>query len=105
LDEIRRRFDVVQYQVHAVGAMQERGFTVRDVQEAVLGPNAEVVEESTVGYGPTSLVLGWCHEGRVPLHVLFGAGATLWIITVYDPSTDPKQRFEAPDFRKRRERP
>lgn len=101
MDDIRRRFDHVRYRQHAIGRLRERGITVAEVRNAVAAESAEIIDAGLTRYGPVSLVLGWRADGR-PLHILFGTGDILWVITAYDPSADPKRSFEPPDYRVRR---
>ena len=102
MDVIRSHFDAsAAYREHAQDHIAERGIHPAIIREAVCSPHAEVIELTLDDpRGPSCLVLGWWGDKR-PLHVLFGLGFPLWIITAWDPSVDPKNRWE-PDFKTRR---
>ncbi len=100
LQDIRDRFDQVQYRDHALHSVIERAIDPAHIREAVFSQDAEVIAEyPDHPYGACSLVLGWWDDRR-PLHVLFALAGPLWIISVWDPSVDPKNRWEA-DFKTR----
>jgi hypothetical protein len=101
VDEIRKLLGDIKYRDHAAGRMLLRGFTVDDVREALESQRAEIIESDQGRYGRSDLVASWLADGR-PIHVLVGVAAILWVITVYDPSVDPKRTFLPPDYRTRR---
>ena len=101
MDEIRGRFSDVRYREHAVIRLHEHRITIQEVREAVESESAELIESGLSRYGAVCLALGWLADGR-PLHILFGTGDILWVLTAYDPSADPEQRFERPEYRLRR---
>ena len=73
--------------VHAQGRMAQRRITDHEVQQAILGPEAEVIEEyPTDKYSPSCLMYGVTTLGRV-LHVQSNHEGV--IVTVYDP--DPAE--------------
>ena len=101
MDDIRARFESVVYREHALQKILERGIDPARIKEAIHSPDAEVIESyPNDPRGPSCLVLGWWDDGQ-PVHVVVGLGATLWIITAYDPSVDARGRWE-PDFKTRR---
>ena len=101
LEEIWTRLNELEYREHALLRMGERGIHPRHVREAILSEEAEIIESyPDHPYGPCCLVLGWWGNRR-PLHVLIATGYPLRMISVWDPSADPKQRWEA-DFKTRR---
>ncbi|PSO48741.1 MAG: hypothetical protein BRC32_01390 [Actinobacteria bacterium QS_8_72_14] len=91
----------VQYRLHALRQMVERGISVSQVQQVLT--HGEVVEEARRAGRPypTRLLLGWIHDR--PLHVLVAAApeGSQYVITAYKPSLD---RWEG-DYRTRKERP
>jgi hypothetical protein len=101
MEDIRSRLDGIEYREHALRQMTERGIHPRHVQEALLSHEAEIIEDyPSRFYGRCCLILGWWGERR-PLHVVVGTSHALWVISVWDPSVDPKNRWEA-DFKTRR---
>lgn len=83
------------FTVHAQARMAERRILDVEVREAVLSPQAELIEEyPTDKYGPSCLIYGVTGVGRV-LHVQATPGGV--IITAYDP--DPTEWI---DLRRRR---
>lgn len=100
MEDIRARFVSVVYREHALWRMFERGVGPREVAEAITDPNAEVIESyPNAPEGPCCLVLGRTTSGR-PLHTVLGLRGPLCVISVYDPSADPQQRW-SDDFRRR----
>ena len=97
LEEIRaavRRGDL-RVTVHAQSRMAERRVLSIEVQEAILGSMAEMIEEyPTDKYGPSCLIYGVTGAGRV-LHIQANPRGV--IITVYDP--DPAEWI---DLKRRR---
>jgi hypothetical protein len=101
MEEIRSRLDTLEYREHAVLQLAERAIHPRHVYEALRSEEAEIIEDYPDHfYGPCCLVLGWWEEGR-PLHVVIATSDPLIVISAWDPSVDPKQRWEA-DFKTRR---
>lgn len=101
LEVIRAGFDRVQYREHAIEKLAERGILPSHIRDAVFSIEAEVIDSRPDHpYGPCHLVLGWRADHR-PLHMLFGTTEPLRVITAWDPSVDPKNRWEA-DFKTRR---
>jgi hypothetical protein len=75
------------YTVHAQGRMAYRRITDQEVQQVILSPEAEVIEEyPTDKYSPSCLIYGVTALGRA-LHVQSNQGGV--IVTVYDP--DPEE--------------
>jgi hypothetical protein len=82
--------------------MAERHIDPAIIREALFSPDAEVIEDYPNHPGGSAcLILGWWGN-RCPLHVVFGVGSRLYIVTVYDPSVNSRHRWESPDFRTRR---
>lgn len=101
LEAVRACFDQAQYRTHALEAMVERGISRAEIREALFSEGAEAIEEYPDDhYGACCLVLGW-RSGTRPLHIVFGLTPPGWVITLWDPSLDPRQRWEA-DYRTRR---
>lgn len=85
------------YTVHAQGRMALRRITDQEVQQAILSPGAEVIEEYLIDkYSPSYLIYGVTARGRV-LHVQANHHGV--IVTVYEP--DPGEWIDL----KRRRRP
>ena len=104
LQDIRARFGRVQYREHSLLRPIERGIDPACIREAVFSQDAEVIEDyPDHPYGPCCLVLGWWDDRR-PLHVLVSTTDPPWLITAWDPSNDPRNRWES-DFRSRRRPP
>lgn len=75
------------YTVHAQGRMAQRRITDQEVQEIILTPAAEVIEEyPTDKYSPSCLIYGITTLRRI-LHVQANREGV--IVTVYDP--DPEE--------------
>jgi len=101
LEDLRARIHGALYREHVVERMARRGILPSQVLEALLSPEAEIIEDYPGHrHGPCSLVLGWWDNHR-PLHVVLGGQDPIWIISVWDPSIDPQDRWE-PNFRRRR---
>lgn len=101
MEETRGRLDELEYREHALRQMAERGIHPRQVQDALLSDEAEIIEDyPTHFYGRCCLILGWWGE-RQPLHVVLATSHPLRVISAWDPSMDPKNRWEA-DFKTRR---
>jgi hypothetical protein len=101
MEEIRDRLEGLEFREHALSQMAERGLHARHVQEALRSEEAEIIEEYPGHfYGPCCLILGWWGE-RQPLHVVLATSHPLKVISTWDPSADPKNRWEA-DFKTRR---
>lgn len=101
MEEIRTRLDSLEYREHALRQMSERGIHPDQVREALLSEGAEIIEDYPGHfYGRCCLVLGWRETGR-PLHVVLAISHPLKVISVWDPSVDPRNRWE-PDFKTRR---
>ncbi len=84
-DAIRRGSH--RYTVHAQGQMAKRHIMDVEVREAIIGPEAEVIEDyPTDKYGPSCLIYGATEAGRV-LHVQMNLEGV--IITTYEP--DPEE--------------
>ena len=103
MDDIRGRWPRAQYRDYAVQRLILRGINADEVTQAVFSDRALVIERDEEGfYGPTCLVAGWTDADR-PIHLVVGtAGETLWVVTVYDPSVDHRERFTPPDYINRR---
>jgi hypothetical protein len=87
---IREAFAASRYlfTLHAVRQAEEREITARQVKEAVLAMDAEIIEDYPQDRrGPSCLILGTTSDGRV-LHVHMSYPPRVWIITVYEPSED-----------------
>jgi hypothetical protein len=77
--------------------MADRRVTDHEVQEVILGPAAEIIEEyPTDKYSPSCLIYGVTGQGRA-VHVQANAHGV--IVTVYEP--DPQEWIDL----KRRRRP
>ena len=102
MEDIRAQFHFIVYLEHAVERLVERGIRPGIIREAIHSEDAEIIESYLDDpRGPACLILGWWNERR-PLHIEVSLGQPpLMIITAYDPSADPKDRWEA-DFRTRR---
>ena len=101
LAEIQRRFETASYREHCLRRIIQRGIDPATIREATFSPEAEVFEcYANDPLGPSCLVLGWWNDGK-PLHIEYALGSRLYIVTVWDPSVDPKDRWE-PDFKTRR---
>ena len=83
---------------HYPKRQNQRHITPQMVDEAVASPNAEVFEryEGTDTYN----LLGWSNSG-VSIHVRMTLGVPAILCTLYDPTADPKGRWEA-DLKTRR---
>ncbi len=75
---------------HAERERESEKITIREIEEAFLSHQAEVIESYPEDIrGRSCLVLGFTKSGN-PLHVVYGLGAEeLIVITVYRP--DPEQ--------------
>jgi len=103
VDDIRSRLATAIYREHALRRMLARGVSPRLVAEALTAPDAEVIERyERPPFGSCCLILGWSST-RQPIHVVIGLTQPLQIMTAYDPTTDPRQRWEA-DCKTRRPR-
>jgi hypothetical protein len=81
--------------------MAERGIRPGHIREALLSEDAEIIEAYPDHfYGGCCLILGWWGDRR-PLHVVIATSSPLRVISAWDPSADPKNRWEA-DFKTRR---
>ena len=101
MDTIREAFPNVRYREHALDSILHRDIDPAKIKEAIYSDDAEVIESNPDHWlGPCYLVLGWWND-RKPLHILIGLRLPSWVITVWDPSIDPEQRWEA-DFKTRR---
>lgn len=92
IEEIRDRVSRRQYEVskHAVDQSIIRDISVAEVEQAILGRGALIIEEYPEDkYGPSCLILGITNAGR-PLHVQcsYPARPLFKIITPYQP--DPE---------------
>jgi hypothetical protein len=98
VDAIRSNFAGARYRNHAFDMILERGIHPVIIREAIHSPDAEIIRMNPGdARGPSCLILGWWDDRR-PLHILLGIGYPLWVITVWDPSVDPKNRWES-DFK------
>ena len=94
-------FAQILYERHVLRRMQQHGITPTMVREALTDDAPEVIERYDEDLrGRSCLVLGSTHSGK-PLHLCLGFESVLFLITVYDPSEDPKVRFTPPDWRYR----
>ena len=85
--------------IHFNRRLRERSITPTMVDQAVLGEPA-VVFERYPGEDCYAL-LGYCWSGQ-PLHVKMRFGNPPELVTVYDPSTDHKDRWESDLVTRRR---
>ncbi|MDP2952045.1 MAG: DUF4258 domain-containing protein [Chloroflexota bacterium] len=93
LAEIQARIKVRRYRLtsHAEGEREADQITIAELEEALLSPLCEVIEDyAQVPRGRSCLVLGFTRVGE-PIHVVSGLarGEELAFITVYRP--DPGQ--------------
>ena len=102
MDDIRARFPSVRYpEGRKFDMILRRGITPAQIAEAINSPEAEIIEHYPDDpRGPSCLVLGWCGGAR-SLHIVIGLSEPPKIITAWDPSVDPRDRWE-PGFRRRR---
>jgi len=74
--------------VHALHEATKDRIAVKEVIEAILDENAEIVEDYPDDpRGSSCLILGWTEEGR-PLHVVVSYPPDPAVITVYVPDPD-----------------
>jgi hypothetical protein len=100
LEDIKARFADVQYREHALVRLLQRGIQPEHIAEAIISDEPEIIEDyPDHAYGPCCLVLGWWDD-RQPLHVLLTMSDPIRLISAWDPSTDPKGRWE-PGFKTR----
>lgn len=101
MDDIRTRFASAVYREHALRRILERGINPATIKEAVQSADSEIIESyPNDPRGPSCLILGWWDDHR-PLHVIVGLREPLLVISAYDPSADPRERWAA-DFKSRR---
>lgn len=101
IDEVRTAIRNGKYRltVHAIVRSKERGITIQDMEEAILG--GEIIEEYPDDKPfPSCLILGRTSDGR-PLHVVCSLAPVSDIITFYFP--DEKQWIDDYRIRRRRE--
>lgn len=76
------------FTLHAGNRMTERHISVKEVEEALLSDNAEVIEEYPEDpRGSSCLVLGITKGGR-PVHIQCTYPPNVAIITAYEPKPD-----------------
>ena len=100
LEEIRRLVGEGQYRLtlHAENERDHDRILVREIEESLRSPNAEIIEDYPADpRGPSFLMLGFTRAG-MPIHAVCALGEVLLIITLYRP--DPSRWTE---WRRRRE--
>ena len=76
------------FTLHAASRMTERHISVAEVEEALLGEGAEVVERYPEDpRGPSCLILGMTSNGRL-VHVQCTYPPNVVIVTAYEPKSD-----------------
>ena len=76
------------FTLHAGDRMTERGISVREIEDAFLSSNVEVIEEYPEDpRSPSFLVLGMTGSGR-PLHIQCTYPPNVAIITAYEPNAE-----------------
>lgn len=91
------RAEWIEFSKHVSDRMFQRNITADEIIEAIL--NGKIIEEYPDDYPhPSCLILGITLRKRV-LHIVVGITDTrIWIITVYEPTTDRWNK----DFTERR---
>jgi len=90
------RSGAFRFSEHALMEAAEDRVAISDIQGAILGPDAEVIEDYPEdARGPSLLILGWL-AGRRPVHAVLSYPPNVVVITVYRPD----ERWE--NYRKRR---
>ena len=76
------------FTLHVLGRIIQRRISVRDIEESLLSPEAEIIENYPDDpRSPSCLVLGFMPNG-MPLHVQCTYPPSVLIITAYAPSPD-----------------
>lgn len=76
------------FTLHAGDRMTERHIAVREVEEALLGGDAEVIEDYAEDLrSPSCLILGITDSGR-PLHIQCTYPPNVAVITAYEPKPE-----------------
>jgi len=100
LDALRVAFTSRRYILtwHATERLEERKITPREVEETILSPKAEIIEDyPNDPRGPSCLVLGETKSGRI-MHVQVTYPPLVWVVTVYEPEED---KWRDPRIRRR----
>ncbi len=90
LDQLQNRVRNGDYEftAHASNRLIKRGLFARDIEDAVLSGEAEIIEEYPDDVrGASCLVLGFDSGGR-PIHVQFSYPPGVAIITAYEPDLE-----------------
>ena len=96
LDEIRARWsnESVYYSAPVLAKILARGIEPAHCRQVIFSPEAEVIQGEEDPGATAYTVYGRADDGRI-LHVVPTMGARLKVATAYDPSIDPKNRWEA----------